>query len=106
MQFLNPSFTEEAIRMKRNCWEIKKCGREKGSDICPSAIEGRLDGVHGGKNAGRSCWVVAGTFCGGNVQGTYAQKFTTCKSCEFYASVKKEEFPKFMLSATLLNKLA
>ena len=43
---------------KINCWEFKKCCREQnGSQIdelgvCPVFEEKRLDGVHGGKNAG------------------------------------------------------
>jgi PAS domain S-box-containing protein len=30
------------------------------------------------------CWQVAGTFCGGKVQGTFAQKFISCSECEVY----------------------
>jgi hypothetical protein len=37
------------------------------------------------QDAGVACWLVAGTFCGGKVQGTYAQKATGCMACEFYA---------------------
>lgn len=50
---------------KINCWEFKKCGRESGGahaydfGVCPAATEKRLNGTHGGKNAGRACWVVA-----------------------------------------------
>ena len=49
--------------MKTNCWEFKNCGRDLNGtradelDICPVSAEIRLDGVHGGKNAGRACWV-------------------------------------------------
>ncbi|MDP2168008.1 MAG: hypothetical protein Q8J64_06730 [Thermodesulfovibrionales bacterium] len=97
--------------MKKNCWEVKGCGREPGGSkagelgVCSATTNGRLNGVHSGKNAGRSCWVVAGTLCGGTVQGTFAQKFSTCEVCEFYTSVKSEETPSFILSATLLSKL-
>jgi hypothetical protein len=61
-----------------NCWEILKCERQKrGSKVrelgeCVVSIEGM----------GHSCWVVAGTFCGGEVQGTIAQKLGFCASCE------------------------
>lgn len=97
--------------MKKNCWEVKKCGRQPGGEhekdlgICPATIETRLDGTHGGKNAGRACWVVAGTFCGGKVQGTFAQKYKNCEVCEFYQSVRKEEGPNYEISIFLLNKL-
>jgi len=96
---------------KKNCWEFKACGREPGGKkagelgICPASTNEKLDGVHGGKNSGRACWVVAGTFCGGTVQGSFAQKFSTCESCDFYLLVKREETPRFILSATLLSKL-
>ena len=96
---------------KLNCWEAKKCGRTKGGEhekdlgICPVSIENRLDGVHGGQNAGRACWVVAGTLCGGNVQGTFAAKYDTCDKCEFYQAVRKEEGTKYVFSISLLSKL-
>lgn len=97
--------------MKQNCWEFKKCGREPGGvhalelGVCPAATEGRLDAVHGGKNAGRSCWVVAGTLCKGETQGTFAVKFKACETCEFYLAVREAEFPQFHFSSMLLNKL-
>jgi hypothetical protein len=83
--------------MKKNCWEIKQCGREYGGKnvgtlgVCPAAVEVRVNGIHNGKNGGRCCWVVAGTFCGGEVQGSFADKFDNCTECEFYALVTQEE---------------
>jgi hypothetical protein len=50
-----------------------------------------LDGVHGGTKAGRGCWVIAGSLCGGKIQGTYAQKLVNCWRCDFMNTVKKEE---------------
>ena len=97
--------------MKKNCWEIKKCGRHEGGEhvhdlgICPATKEKRLHGVHDGENAGRACWVVAGTLCKGEVQGSFAQKYKNCERCDFYQSVRKEEGAKFMLSVMLLNKI-
>lgn len=96
---------------RMNCWEAKECGRQPGGlnvatlGICPATVETRLNSVHGGKNAGRACWVVAGTLCKGVVQGTFAQKFQNCETCEFYVSVKKEEFPQFTFSTVLLSKI-
>ena len=98
-------------KKKINCWEFKKCGREPGGvhvadlGICPATVETRLEGVHEGIKAGRSCWVMAGTLCKGEVQGTFAQKYKNCEVCDFYKLVKSEEFPKFMLSAFILKKL-
>ncbi|GAB4151007.1 MAG: hypothetical protein Fur0037_19720 [Planctomycetota bacterium] len=82
---------------KKNCWEFKNCGRQPGGPkvaklgICPAATEPRVDGVNHGKNGGRACWAVAGTLCGGKVQGTYAMKLADCLSCDFYAAVRAEE---------------
>ncbi|TAL26041.1 MAG: hypothetical protein EPN94_04125 [Nitrospirae bacterium] len=96
---------------KKNCWEIKNCGRHEGGErvhdlgICPATMEKRLHGIHEGENAGRVCWVVVGTLCKGEVQGSFAQKFKNCEKCEFYQIVRKEEGGKFVLSAVLLKKL-
>jgi hypothetical protein len=96
---------------KQNCWEFKSCGREPGGakvkefGVCPAPREARLDQVHGGINGGRSCWILAGTLCKGEVQGTFAQKYKNCETCDFYKQVKEEEFPKFTLSAVLMKRL-
>ncbi len=94
---------------KKNCWEFKGCGRQPGGSrikelgICPAVTETRLHCAHGGTNAGRACWVVAGTLCNGEVQGTFAKKFQTCEVCDFYQAVRKEEGPNFQISLALLN---
>jgi hypothetical protein len=63
-----------------------------------------LNGAHGGTNAGRACWVVAGTLCGGKIQGTFANKLHNCWRCEFMSTVKKDEEPgSFGFSATRLG---
>ena len=96
---------------KLNCWEFKKCGRQPqglhvhDKGLCPAAAEDALDGIHEGTNAGRTCWVVSGTLCKGVVQGTFAQKFKNCEACDFYQTVRQEEFPNFFLSAVLLGKM-
>ena len=66
--------------MKTNCWEFKVCGREPGGSkvnefgVCPAAIDKKVNGIHDGINGGRCCWAVAGTLCGGVVQGTFSKK--------------------------------
>ncbi len=88
-----------------------KCGRgPKGKKVgilgvCPAAGERRLDRVHGGINSGRACWVVAGTFCGGTVQGTFARKQVACKRCDFYKKVIHEEKKEIESTTSLLNRL-
>jgi hypothetical protein len=95
---------------KPNCWEFKHCGRQPGGrlagelGICPASTYKDLHAAHGGMNAGRACWVVAGTFCGGVVQGTAAQKQHNCWVCDFFQAVKREETASPMgFSATLLG---
>ena len=79
-----------------NCWEFKKCGREPGGakvnelGVCPAATDTSFNGVNGGVNGGRYCWRVAGTFCKGEVQGTYAKKMLTCINCDFFNRVELE----------------
>ncbi len=96
---------------KKNCWQVKRCGREEGglnvgeAGVCPVSVQTQLNGIHGGKNAGRACWVIAGTLCEGQPHGTFAQKYKDCSRCDFYMKVKSEESHNFHLSATLLSKL-
>lgn len=51
------------------CWEVKECSYID----CPSY-----------KSENLRCWQVAGTHCGGEVQGVFAQKFGKCEKCEVY----------------------
>jgi len=94
-----------------NCWEFMKCGRGPdapyldGNHPCPVVLETSLDGVHGGSNAGRACWVVAGTMCGGDVQGTFAKKCPSCIECDFYKMVEQELGHRFLQPKTLLRMI-
>ena len=82
---------------KANCWEHKKCCRQRGGDrvselgICPASVETRVNGIHGGVNGGRCCYAIVGTLCGDKVQGTYAQKLSSCMDCDFFKLVVSEE---------------
>jgi len=77
---------------------------EEDLGICPVTVEVRLDEMHGGKNAGRSCWVVAGRSAKAMFRGL-CQKYKNCETCDFYKQVKQEEAHQFVLSAELLSKL-
>ena len=96
---------------KQNCWEYKKCGREPGGSkveelgVCPVAVEENTHGINNGKNAGRTCWAVTGTFCGGKVQGTFAAKLSNCMHCDFYNIVLREEGKDYKSSRVILNLL-
>lgn len=58
------------------CWEFNKCGKDSTGD-CPAYPAN-----------GKDCWRVAGTLCGGQVQGTFAQKLVSCMQCPFYKEIK------------------
>jgi len=80
-----------------NCWEFHKCGREQNGKrvdelgVCPAALDASFDGINRGKNGGRVCWAVAGTFCEGEVQGAFADKRTSCINCSFFKKVNSDD---------------
>lgn len=82
---------------KLNCWEFKKCGRQPGGEkvkdlgVCPASSTIAVNRLNNGTNGGRICWAIAGTLCGGKVQGSYADKQLSCMSCEFFKTVRTEE---------------
>ena len=87
---------------KLNCWEVLRCGREvggatSGQEACPAATDTPADGVNSGKNAGRICWTVAGTFCFGHRQPSVPRKRSLCQLCPFFRRVKQEEGRHFQL---------
>lgn len=51
------------------CWEYNQCQAAN----CPAY-----------KNACGRCWLIAGTMCGGEVTGKFAQKYQSCRECGFY----------------------
>jgi CRP-like cAMP-binding protein len=94
-------------KKRQNCWEYLRCGREPGGKkindlgVCIAALDSSYDGINSGISGGRICWAVAGTYCGGKVQGTFSEKRQTCLTCNFYKKVQEEEGtenarPKFL----------
>jgi hypothetical protein len=89
---------------RRNCWEVKKCGRSPEGEnveklgLCSAAIPNEYEGVNDGKHGGRFCWAIAGTFCGGEAQGTYSKKILDCLHCEVLKQVQKDEGMNFILT--------
>jgi len=67
------SNTDTSIRIDnpvlKTCYEVKNCSKYE----CPCY----------GKGAMR-CWQVAGTYCGGDVQGQFAQKYGNCAECNVF----------------------
>ncbi len=80
-----------------NCWQVMDCGLEQGGKkvaefgACPAATDTSFDGINSGQNAGRVCWAVAGTYCGGCLQGSFAEKRPSCRNCAFYQMVQEQE---------------
>ncbi len=85
------------MKKKINCWEYMKCGRQPGGDkvdkqgLCPATIDPIYDGFNQGDFAGRTCWLVSGTFCSGKIKGSFADKQDSCKNCAFYKKIHAEE---------------
>ena len=83
----------------KNCWEILKCEREQNG----GKVFELGECIASKENLGHSCWMIAGTLCGGIMQGTVAQKEQNCMKCEVYklyhrqvgskGSMIKENFP-------------
>ena len=94
---------------RMNCWDFFECGREpcgkKVTELgeCPAAANSDLDGINDGENGGRSCWAVAGTMCGGEVQGTYAQKLGNCLKCDFHAFVRGQQREEYVGTKQILG---
>ena len=63
------SFKPEDNPSLRTCWEIKSCQYK----ACP---------VYGKER--QRCWQIAGTHCGGAIQGQFAKKIGNCQNCEIY----------------------
>lgn len=59
--------TQDSIAAK--CWESKKCGKKD----CPAY-----------ENPDHRCWMISGTFCRDEIQGSYHEKMEACSKCDFY----------------------
>jgi hypothetical protein len=64
-----------------DCWEFMECGRE----LCGLKVY-ELGICRAYPSDGKRCARIAGTLCGGKVQGTYAMKIFDCLECDFYKS--------------------
>lgn len=63
---------ETINRLDSRCWETKECTESN----CPAY-----------KNECGRCWLTAGTMCGGEIQGRFAEKYDSCTACEVYRRV-------------------
>ncbi|CAK8724369.1 MAG: hypothetical protein D3917_11105 [Candidatus Electrothrix sp. AX5] len=99
---------------KKNCWEVKKCGRQPGGNqvdkqgICPASTIIAVTGINNGINGGRACWALTGTMSGPaeKVQGSFARTLkTSCYDCNFYEQVMIEEQEDFEGTVQIVEKL-
>jgi len=54
------------LKIKPKCWEIYKCQNKS----CPAFMSQDL-----------KCWLISGTYCRGELQGTFLEKMEICLSC-------------------------
>jgi len=58
------------------CWEIKSCKKKE----CP-AYESR----------DLRCWIISGTFCRDEIQGSFHEKIAACRKCNFYQQAQTHQ---------------
>jgi hypothetical protein len=74
-----------------------KCGKgpskngNSKSNICPVASETSANGLNGGINGGRICWVIAEDGCKDKVKCSDLYRGDLCYQCEFRYNVRNEE---------------
>ena len=96
---------------KHNCWEHIGCGRQIGGryvdelGACPAAVETRTHGMNDGVNGGRTCWAIAGTFCGGSPASLFSME-CDCSACRFYKKVVGQELPDLAHTPEILSRLS
>ncbi len=59
------------------CWVVKNCRNEK----CPAY-----------KSDNRQCWLITGTYCRNELQGTYYHKIDACRNCDFFKSANNQKY--------------
>ncbi len=81
---------------KLNCWEFMKCGREPDGarvseqGICRATTDTSANGLNRGKNGGRICWAIAGTYAS-EIQSKCIIEKISCLTCDFFELVEKQE---------------
>lgn len=82
--------------MARNCWDYMDCPEES-RELCPAFIEQK----------GTECWLIEGTRCRGEVQGSVVAKLEHCRECQVYGYFNRAKFglQKKLLIALLLITL-
>lgn len=103
--------SKRAKALKMNCWEYMASDRHRGGDgqegcaQCPVPQMSNYDGINGGTNGGRACWIITGTLCDRDVQLTFAHKLATCIKCDFYMAVTEEEGKGLCLPIDIIEQI-
>lgn len=82
-----PAFED---RILPTCWRKLDCDKED----CP---------VYGMEHA--RCWLIAGTFCRGEVQGQFARKLDNCRLCEVYKQATQDPVKEITENFYAMNYL-
>lgn len=61
------------VDMNIDCWDFKNCPQDRKKGCLAFSEE-----------AGKKCWLVTGTMCGGVEQKDMRTKIAKCRACEFY----------------------
>ncbi len=85
------------VMSKLNCWEYMECGRGPGgfgtheAGVCNIAKEIAANGLNGGVNGGRLCWLIAEKCSSEEVKCSNYHNKNSCFSCKFRYKVSAEE---------------
>ncbi len=60
-------------RREKPCWQVRNCAPEQKAR-CPAW---EFD-------AGRFCWFISGTICGGEMHASWENKMAVCRSCPVF----------------------
>ncbi len=80
-------------KQKQNCWEYFNCDNKE-KDFCQVFKGKKYDGLNHGKNGGRFCWAIIGTFSGNKS----CIRYDNCFKCPFFSKVEREEERDFILN--------
>lgn len=58
------------------CWDTKKCEKQE----CPA---------YGSRDF--RCWMISGTFCRNEIQGSFHEKMEACRKCDFYQAAQERK---------------
>jgi chemotaxis signal transduction protein len=59
-----------------NCWDVKSCKKKE----CPAY-----------ENSDLRCWMISGTFCRDEIQGSFHEKIEACRKCNFYQQAQSDQ---------------